>query len=231
MAFIFSHMKSQYFCYMDYFRLTSAAFACIAVGYAAAQDCANSFNPVQDWTWTYRTQNTDKKGQVQATTWQRQTQSTAAGFDTIVLSGKQQPSKSPYRCTQGAHTSLTVPSVAGAQITKASVTGFSIAAPANWRVGYEWNNVWNVEGRKGLLRGAGDFTLHYRIVDLEKVKVPAGEFEAFKVELTMTLKMKAGGVPLNQALPTSYAWYAKDVGLVKQIWGRGNLTELMSLKK
>lgn len=197
---------------------------------AAAQACDNPFSPVQDWTWIYRSQSTDKSGKVQTNEWQVQTTPTEAGFDTISSSGKQS-SKAPSRCMNGAQVSMALPAVSGAEITKATSTGFSIPAPANWRVGYEWNMVWNVEGRRGLLRGTGDFTTRYRILGRERVKVAAGEFDAFKVEQVMTLKGKAVGIPLSQTMPTAYAWYAENVGLVRQEWGKGNVVELVNLKK
>jgi hypothetical protein len=75
------------------------------------------------------------------------------------------------------------------------------------------------------IRGRTTFRSQLKVVGPERVDVPAGKFDAVRVDGTETYEQ--GGVAAGGAAPTlSSRWYAPGVGLVKRVW-RG---EEMTLK-
>jgi len=189
--------------------------------------CDNVLSPVNaGWVWTYSWQDVEGK----RTRYEQRRAPTSQGFATTT-GADAQASREEYRCAGGAQTSLTAPSISGVEITRASVAGVSVPPAQGWRVGQTWDLTWNMEGRKGLLRGQGTVGTQYEVVGREKVIVPAGTFDAWKVSTRTQLKGKVAGISLNQPTFTSTMWFAEGVGLVRQTYPKGAGLELLSLKK
>lgn len=84
-----------------------------------------------------------------------------------------------------------------------------VTLPGDIQSGDDWSQTLGVEV------GANNLTMNFTIENsfkaagYELVSVPAGTFDALKVEMESTTD---GGDPITQTL-----WYVKDVGLVKSI--------------
>ncbi len=106
------------------------------------------------------------------------------------------------------------------QVTNFTGTNFP---PTNqWKVGATWTANSTVEGGgtiqdiEAVATGTVDQT--YEIVAQESVTVPAGTFETYKVNLTLTEKMaiSMNGTEVPVEFTTnSTQWYAEGVGLIK----------------
>ncbi len=87
-------------------------------------------------------------------------------------------------------------------------------------------------------RGSGTIEITNRVVGREQVTVPAGTYDALKVESTMAIKMSVRvgqmTVPANRNVRNTN-WFAENVGMVKSISAPGDFagatTELVSLKR
>ncbi|OLV18793.1 TapB family protein [Deinococcus marmoris] len=196
---------------------------------ASAGACDNALNPVQaGWVWTYRTTPGDTRKPTSTYTLGRagagaefQEQSTGAGKPV---------NTTRFSCAGGAQTSLTPPQLGDIKLTRAAVSGVGIAAAPDWKPGASWSLVWDLEGRQGLLSGKALITARRQVLIREKVTVPAGTFDAWKVRGNLRVVGKLGPVPLNRDLGEFEEWYAEGVGLVKSS-SSYSVTELMTLKK
>ncbi len=194
-------------------------------GPSLASPCENNVKPMQPgWTWTYR--DTDKNGPVLYE--MHRTLDKAGYTDTYTTPGKP-PAPQSYRCEGGAHINITAPSVAGAQITRLTVQGVSYPALPSWRPGFAWTYIMNLEGKKSGLGAGAVMTLKYRILSREKVSVPAGTFDAWKVALDGDVDAHVSIVPIRRKF-TETQWIAQDVGLIK-IQREASVSELSALKK
>ena len=119
--------------------------------------------------------------------------------------------------------------------------GISFPHENDWNIGKKWQAHFEVEGLPSddekipMMLKDGNFTLDYEIVSAEKVTVPAGSYETFKIAMTVTSKMNLGmqgrSMPMNLPPFKNFVWFAKDVGMVKsEVLGMAT-TELMELKK
>lgn len=108
-----------------------------------------------------------------------------------------------------------MPDSDGATITRAAVSGPTFDGESAWKLGAAWAIVWALDGRKSVLSGAGSLTAARQIAGREKVTVPAGTFNAWKVKIASKLAGKLGTLPLSRDLSESGEWYAGGVGLVK----------------
>lgn len=196
---------------------------------ASAAECDNPVNPVQPgWVWTYRAAPSDTRKSASSYTLSRTL--TGEGFQEQTVSAGKPANTAKYRCVGGAHINLSLPKLGDAIITRAAVSGMGLAAAPDWKPGAMWSLVWNLEGRQGLLSGKADITANRQILGREKVTVPAGTFDAWKVRGNLRVAGKLGPVPLNRDLGGFQEWYAEGVGLVKSQSGY-NVTELTGLKK
>ncbi len=192
---------------------------------ALADACDTGIKPLQPgWTWTYR--DTDKDG-VEFYTMRRSLTSTGY-IDTYTTPGKP-PASQSFRCEAGAHINVTPPNIGGAEITRLTVTGVSFPAPATWKTGYAWTYLMNLEGRKSGFNAAATITFRYRIVGREKVSVPAGTFDAWKVEMSGTVDARVAILPIKQNFAETQ-WITEGVGIVK-IQRANSASELSALKK
>lgn len=134
-----------------------------------------------------------------------------------------------------------------ANINIQTLNGRGVLIPAEnaWQVGKTWDAsydlVGTIEGSE-VMSGTitGTVQIANEIVAKEKVTVPAGTFDAFRVDATTTqsMLMNMGGVPAPQPFTFELgasSWYAPGVGLVKSETDMGDGTkttiELQSFKK
>ena len=192
---------------------------------ALAGACDNAIKPMQTgWVYTYR--DTSKDG---VALFEMRRSLTANGYtDTYTTPGKP-PSLQSFRCEGGAHINVTAPSVAGATVTRLSITGVSFPAPAAWKTGYDWTYTMKLEGRKSGLNARATITFNYQILSRENVTVAAGTFDAWKVGISGTIDAHVAFVPIRQQF-TETQWIVPGVGIVK-ISRPNSGSELVSLKK
>jgi hypothetical protein len=134
---------------------------------------------------------------------------------------------------------------ANIQIETLNGRGVLIPSEDAWRIGETWDAGYDLVGTIAAAQGmsgtiTGTVSIANEIVAQEKVTVPAGTFDAFRVdaEMTQSMLMNLGAIappqPFEITLETS-SWYAPGVGLVKSATdiGDGTMTtiELQSFKK
>lgn len=121
-------------------------------------------------------------------------------------------------------------------------SGVTVPSAEHWREGGEWRSSYAIraeiagpQGASG--RGSGSIEITNRVVGREQVTVPAGTYDALKVESTMTMKMTVRVGQLSEPANTSLrntSWFAENVGMVKAVSAGdpvGATTELVSLKQ
>lgn len=199
---------------------------------ALAAPCDNVVKPFQvGWVWSYRTVQTTAPADAQAVSaYQVQSRVTEGGYEDVYTAGGKTQGTFRFRCVQGALTVVSLPSVAGVEISRSAVTGVSLPAAADWKPGLSWTQVWTLAGRRGLLSGTAVVSSRSQVLGRESVTVPAGTFAAWKVSIKTVLDAKMGFVPLHQDFPEQTQWYAENVGLVRTEDAKGR-TELLRLQK
>ena len=199
---------------------------------ALAAPCDNVVKPFQvGWVWSYRTVQTTAPADAQAVgAYQVQSRVAEGGYEDVYTAGGKTQGTFRFRCVQGALTVVSLPSVAGVEISRSAVTGVSLPAAADWKPGLSWTQVWTLAGRRGLLSGTAVVSSRSQVLGRESVTVPAGTFAAWKVSIKTVLDAKMGFVPLHQDFPEQTQWYAENVGLVRTEDAKGR-TELLRLQK
>ena len=101
--------------------------------------------------------------------------------------------------------------------------GVAIPLPERWLKGTKWTRRYTVRGRMSFVGAPtpvdveGTITVAAEVVLQERVNVPAGVYEALKVQSTynqgLTMKGKAP-MPINISFAVQ-SWYARDIGLIK----------------
>lgn len=121
-----------------------------------------------------------------------------------------------------------------------STTSEGVTIPAGMNVGDTWTQTIRIEGdltmADGTTAGAtNEATMNCSALAQESVTVPAGTFDAMKVEcqvaMTITVTMEGLSIPPTAINSTSDAWYAPNVGWVKSVESSGvgsNTIELQS---
>ena len=203
---------------------------------ALAAPCDNVVKPFQvGWVWSYRTVPVPAPaaGPADAQTvsaYQVRSRVAEGGYEDVYTAGGKTQGTFRFRCVQGALTVVSLPSMAGVEISKSAVTGVSLPAASDWKPGLSWTQVWTLEGRKGLLSGTAVVSSRSQVLGRESVTIPAGTFMAWKVSVKTVLDAKMGFVPLHQEFPVQTQWYAENVGLVRTEDAKG-YTELLRLQK
>lgn len=115
-------------------------------------------------------------------------------------------------------------------------TGITI--PASIDLGDTWSQTLTLEGTQSIngqeFPARNELTSNCTAIGVESVTVPAGTFDAMKVECqtTMNLTLSMGGNDISTPLNlTGTNWYAEGVGLVKTLTvgsGLDSTTELVS---
>ncbi|MFC6665207.1 hypothetical protein ACFP9V_07430 [Deinococcus radiopugnans] len=196
---------------------------------AAPAACDNPMSPVQaGWVWTYRVSSSD--GKKPASSYALSRAATGTGFQEQSTSAGKPLETARYTCVGGAQLGLQPPRLGSITLTRAAVSGTQVAAAPAWKAGAAWSLVWELEGRQGLLSGKATLTAKRQVLGREKVSVPAGTFDAWKVRVGYRVVGRVGPIPLNRDMNDFEEWYAEGVGLVKS-QSSYSTTELLALQK
>lgn len=151
-----------------------------------------------------------------------------------------------WRCGSEGLAALEYGNVSTGQATVRMETlsseGVNIPAADRWQAGTTWNSRYEVRGgMSGAananlgLQMSGPVEIASRIIGPESVTVPAGTYDAMKVEATITMRLTTNGGGRTAPMPPmtfrTNTWYARGVGIVKieQAGGFGSTTtELLS---
>ena len=82
-----------------------------------------------------------------------------------------------------------------------------------WQPGYSWTYTFGYKTSSGV--ALAEATMTSTIVSEDSLQVPAGRFDAFRVDLTVDVAELVDGQQVEHSFEGS-DWYAKDVGLVKR---------------
>jgi DUF3108-like len=174
--------------------------------------CDNPFYPVVDGaSWNYS-----------ISTGTQATHSLSVSQDkvfTITIQGDNSTFTIEGQCTDDGIILMDVPGVSstysgeggGSTLTTQNVDGVTL--PNDVQAGDDWSQIISVTGASsdGEVTLSATIETNYTALGYEQVTVPAGTFEALKVEQTGTLTMNGGsGFDTH-----GYIWYAQGVGTVK----------------
>lgn len=192
---------------------------------AASGPCSNDFFPVVEGaSWTYNTTGAGASTYTRAIAEVRDD-----GFTmTNTTDSSPTPLHIDYLCGKDGISSATLGNLPGAAGSfSLSVTNFSGTnfPPADqWKTGATWSASYTVEGG-GTIQdiqadATGQVTQDYEIVGQESITVPAGTFNAYQVNSTLsqqlTLAMNGITVPVEVTI-SSTDWYAKGIGQIKSM--------------
>lgn len=138
-----------------------------------------------------------------------------------------------WTCTSEGLTAMQYPGagVAGSVVTEDSTaefqtTSFSgVSLPRDLTAGDTWTLTYEVTGAQTVPGGEtaetkGTVTFDFEAIGDESVSVPAGAFEALRVDIEMNLNftMSIGGAEVPMIMTTSGStWFVRDVGWVKSV--------------
>jgi hypothetical protein len=104
----------------------------------------------------------------------------------------------------------------GTQIRILKHTGSDFGPPAQMKVGGTWTSALIREMTTGKVTMTISTKSTHKVVASEKVKVPAGEYDALKIETETETATKKAGSPKSEATRSkTTAWLVKGIGLVK----------------
>jgi hypothetical protein len=110
---------------------------------------------------------------------------------------------------------------AGATVKILASTGSAFGTPEQMKIGGSWVSTLSIETESKNSTFRSDTKSTSRVVASERVKVPAGEFEALKIEslVEVTTTMSSSTAKKTPQMPTIKGkltlWVVKGVGLVK----------------
>jgi hypothetical protein len=195
--------------------------------------CANAYYPVREGsTWTYKSIGgpageysfTDTIATVRADGFTLSTQigdstrslewtCTAQGLTALQLGG----APAAMLNSQGIQMNLNVNNVTG------------VTFPRQINPGDQWQQTMDVTGNVTMMNeeaeATGDAKMNFSAIGNESVTVPAGTFDALKVQVDVTLNINATyqGITLPVSFTGAYTyWFAPNVGWVKAS-GTGNV--------
>lgn len=197
-----------------------------------AQLCDQPFSPTREGLeWQYRITGGESAGVYI----QRKTNLSSQGF-VQVSKGEKLERTERYRCTPEGLVPIDFAGFEGFKVEVGNVTGVAIPPYDRWAVGSSWGYVADIQGETTQgpkIWGKGTLEVRYRVSGKETVSVPAGRFEAFRVETTTTFKIDARfgllSFPFNQQFQST-SWYAEGVGLVKTVSSRQTI-ELVAFRR
>lgn len=119
-------------------------------------------------------------------------------------------------------------SIPGGSVRLTKLTGVIIPSDETWKVGKSWVYRYELKGKIALFDLSGFLEVTNRVVAKETVEVPAGKFEALRIEASFQ-----GQFGMGFGGKATY-WFAQGVGVVKQLsegsFG-GQSLELVELKR
>lgn len=184
----------------------------------AVSICANPYFPsIPGTTWTYSGSNS-ATGSYTRTDTVSQLGTNSFTVDTSVA---EIPYSVTYSCSAaGLTASDPVTQYAGAllsgpnapvSVKLTSNTGLTL--PANVKPGDSWQQTADFEASSPSLNISGRFVFDYTAVGFESVTVPAGTYNALRVDTTINIQVSVFHVSAGSY--TTSSWLAPDVGLVK----------------
>jgi hypothetical protein len=198
-------------------------------------DCFNAYYPVKlGATWTYQMSGTS------ADTFTHSIVSASEKeFSEQDAFGSGTTRTGQWRCEDRNLISLT-PGGGSAAVAAAGIvfnftvtenTGVTI--PANMDVGSVWSQDIKFEGKQDVggiqLDTQNQAATSCTAVGRESVAVPAGTFDALKVECKTKLTIGMNGTPIYTLEGLTTAWYVKDVGMVKTVGSGGGYEATIEL--
>lgn len=181
-------------------------------------NCANPYFPsTLGTTWTYSGSNSFS-GSYTRTDTVSQSGSSSFNVDTSVSTIAYSVT---YSCTPaGLTASDPVTQYAGAllsspssQVTVNLTSNSGLTLPANVKPGDTWQQSADFEASSPNLNINGRFIFNYTAVGMESVTVPAGTYDALRVDATIDILVSAFHV--SAGTYTTSTWLAPDVGIVK----------------
>lgn len=108
------------------------------------------------------------------------------------------------------------PSKGTQQIRTLKHSGSDVGPPGQMKVGGAWTSALTREMTAGTVKVLISTKSTYKVVAAEKVKVPAGEYDALKIETETATTTKKAGSPRSEVTRSkTTTWLVKGVGLVK----------------
>ena len=118
--------------------------------------------------------------------------------------------------------------IPGGSVRLTKLTGVVIPSDETWKVGGSWKYRYELKGKVSVFDLTGFLEVTNRITAKETVEVPAGKFEALRIEASFQ-----GQLGLGFGGKATY-WFAEGVGVVKQL-SEGNFggqsLELIELRR
>ncbi len=209
-------------------------FAVLALGSAVWAKCDHPYFPVREgWVWTYQSSVNNSIYSVSivnvsANGFTQRQALTGFSFEarwTCDSKGLTQPEYVQPQGNQGVQMNLKTRKASG------------VVIPQVMRAGTSWSYSYEVSGEAKqqniAMQVEQSVVATNKVLGQETVAVPAGRFNALKVESVMSIKgsMTIAGrrMPINNTIKT-LSWYAQGVGLVKSQF-EGGSTVLLSLKR
>jgi hypothetical protein len=182
-------------------------------------DCDHPYFPVsQGATWHYETTGNP------SSTYTHSILSVGdSGFvDQYAFDSSGTTTSNQWKCEDGNLTTLT-PSVAadGETFTFTITSNSGVTIPADLRIGSSWSQELTYE-QTGEVSGVeinnmNQMTTTCTATGRESVTVPAGTFEALRLECNSKITITIAGIDPIVIDTSSVAWYAEEVGMVKTV--------------
>lgn len=120
-----------------------------------------------------------------------------------------------------------------------SSTGVTLLRSNEWKLGATWSNSYEIKGQVTqngtTTNGTGTVDINHAITAQEAANVPAGRYEAWRVDSVLTLHLNASrgafNIPVRTIELSESTWYARDIGMVKSaltMEGQTATTELLA---
>ena len=195
--------------------------------------CTNTYYPIrQGATWTYKSTG-GPAGEYSFT--DTITSARADGFTLSTLIGNITRTQE-WTCTAEGLTALQLGGAPAAMLNSQNIqlnldisNSTGVTFPRQINPGDQWQQTIDVQGNVTMMneqaQATGNAQMNFSALGNESVTVPAGTFEALKVEVDVTLNIDASyeGITLPVSFTGEYTyWFAPNVGWVKST-GTGNV--------
>ena len=186
-------------------------------------DCFNAYYPVKEGaTWTY---------QISGTSTDTFTRSIISATDSEFTDqdafGSGTTRTGQWRCENGALISLTPGGGAAAVSAAGQTMNFTVTAnsgitiPARMDAGSAWSQDISFESTQDAggtqVTSQNQAAISCTVIGRESVTVPAGTFDALKVECQSKITITIAGMSPIVFEGPSISWYAEGVGMVKNV--------------
>ncbi len=217
---------------------TATAAAVVALG-----DCDNAYFPaVEGRTLTYRS---TIPGMGESTIRHTFSDVTDSGFTLTMGLDESEGIVQQWTCSADgllAPQLTQLPGLAeGMTFEYVEASGATVPAADQMTAGHEWTTHYVVEVTlpdlgQGAMTMSETIDLVNTVAGEEPVTVPAGTFDAVRVDTAGTVSVSIGGAPANAVDMSITSWYVRDTGLVRQevggLLGEADaiVTELVSVE-